>query len=286
MKELKKIGLFIDLSKMDLLLLDYVKNLNIISDFGRLTLIHFVPLEEISKEIGDMLPYLDKSLNDILREEAMDKVEEVFGERKDTIEVNIFSNAPLDHLIDWVDDQKFDLLLLGKKAIHGGTGIFSSKVVRLNGSTTLFVPERAKPSVKKLVVPLDFSEVSEKIILLAISLAQKTGAEWIPVHVLKMGMQYFPYIRKSSEFQANLQAKALSNFEKLKKKTGIPQELVIIEEQEAPASRSIYDFAVKIGADLIIVGNKGKTNDDNLLIGSVPEGLIAADKHLPVIIVK
>ena len=286
MIQLKHIGLFIDLSDIDELLLQYIKILDEVYDFTSLTLIHFVALEEISKEIGDMLPFLDKSLNEILEEEAFEKVEKVFGERKPSIKVRIYSGGKLDQLIDWVDAQKFDLLLMGKKSVHGGSGKFSSKVVRLTSTSTLFIPETSKPSIAKVLVPIDFSGYTEKAISFAQLIANITGAELLPVHVLKLGRQYFPYIRKKADFQNTLEKKALDNYAKLKKSTGLSSALEIIEDRDVPVSRALYDHAVRKGADVILLGNKGKTDDDNLLIGSVAEQLIASDKHLTVLIVK
>lgn len=286
MKTLKKIGLFIDLSDIDTLLLQYIQKLDEVFDFEQLTLIHFVALEEVSKEIGDMLPYLHKSLDEILEEEALEKVESVFHERKSSIKVKIYSGGQLDQLVDWMDEQKYDLVLLGKKSVHGGTGVFSSKVVRLTSSNTLFIPETSKASIQKIVLPIDFSDYSENLAKLVKSLSQHTGAIVYPIHVLKVGMQYFPYIRKPSEFQEALEKKAISNYQKLQKKTGLEEKLEIIKGQDGPVSRSIYDYAIRKGADLIVLGNKGKSNDDTLLIGSVAERLIASDKHLPVLIVK
>ncbi|MBD3629962.1 universal stress protein [Cyclobacterium sp.] len=286
MNKLKKIGLFIDLSDLDDLLLRYIQQLDEKFDFEQLTLIHFVALEEVSKEIGDMLPYLDKSLDEILEEEALDKVEAVFKERKSSINVKIYSGGQLDSLVEWVDAQKFDLVLLGKKSVHGGTGIFSSKVVRLTSSNTLFIPETSKASIQKIVLPIDFSDYSESLAKMVKILSGHTGAEVLPVHVLKVGMQYFPYIRKPSEFKEALEKKAVSNYAKLKKKIGLTEDLEIIKGEDIPVSRSIYDFAIRKGADLIVLGKKGKTDDDTLLIGSVAERLIASDKHLPVLIVK
>jgi nucleotide-binding universal stress UspA family protein len=286
MNKLKNIGLFIDLSDIDTLLLQYIQKLDEVFDFDKLTLIHFVALEEVSKEIGDMLPYLDKSLNEILEEVVLEKVEAVFKERKSSIKVKIYSGGHLDQLVEWVDQQKFDLVVLGKKSVHGGSGVFSSKVVRLTSSNTLFIPETSKATIQKIVLPLDFSEYSEDIASLAKSLSLHTSAVLLPVHVLKHGMQYFPYIRKPSEFQQELEDKAVSNYMKLKKKTGLSENMEISKGQDVAVSQSLYDFSIRNGADLIVLGNKGKTNDDTLLIGSVAERMIATDKHLPVLIVK
>ena len=52
MKKLKNIGLLIDLSDLDILLLEYIQKLDEVFDFEQLTLIHFVALEEVSKEMA------------------------------------------------------------------------------------------------------------------------------------------------------------------------------------------------------------------------------------------
>jgi nucleotide-binding universal stress UspA family protein len=286
MSKLKKIGMFIDLSDMDGLLLQYIQKLDEVFGFDQLTLVHFVALEEVSKEIGDLLPYLDKSLNETLEEVVMDKVDEVFEEPKSSIKVKIYSGGHLDQLVEWVDAQKFDLVVMGKKSVHGGSGVFSSKVVRLTTSNTLFIPETSKASIQKIVLSLDFSDYSKNSAILAKALSLHTGATLLPVHVLKHGMQYFPYIRKPSEFQEELKKKAVSNYKKLKEKAALSEDIEIIQGQDVAVSQSLYDYAIRNGADLIVLGNKGKTDDDTLLIGSVAEGMIATDKHLPVFIVK
>ena len=218
----------------------------------------------------------------------MEKVEAgVFNERKGSINVKIYSGGPWDQLVEWVGaPRNTTWCYWEKKSVHGVTGIFSSKVVRLTSSNTLFIPETSKATIQKIVLPLDFSDYSESLAEMVKSLSQHTGAVVLPVHVLKVGMQYFPYIRKPSEFQEALEKKAISNYAKLKKKTGLAEDLEIIKGQDVPVSRSIYDYAIRKGADLIVLGNKGKTDDDTLLIGSVAERLIASDKHLSVLIVK
>jgi nucleotide-binding universal stress UspA family protein len=200
--------------------------------------------------------------------------------------VKIYSGGHLDQLVEWVDAQKFDLVVMGKKSVHGGSGVFSSKVVRLTTSNTLFIPETSKASIHKIVLSLDFSDYSKNSAILAKALSLHTGATLLPVHVLKHGMQYFPYIRKPSEFQEELKKKAVSNYKKLKEKAALSEDIEIIQGQDVAVSQSLYDYAIRNGADLIVLGNKGKTDDDTLLIGSVAEGMIATDKHLPVFIVK
>lgn len=51
-------------------------------------------------------------------------------------------------------------------------------------------------------------------------------------------------------------------------------------------SRALYDQATFNSADLVVIGNKGKADSNDLLIGSVAERLISHEKSIPVLIVK
>lgn len=285
MEELKKIGLFADLSDTDELLLNYIKKLDDRFDFESLVLVHFVAMEEVPKNISDLLPEIDQPLEKILKEELEELVIKVFGEKKESISIYVYGGGKLEEFIPWVDKQ-FDLVIFGKKSPYHGTGRLSSKIVRLTKCSTLFLPETAKPSIQKIIVPLDFSFYSVQAVKAARFIQEITGAELIFVHVLKVGIQYFPYIRNRENLKEELQKKAFRQFEKIKAKEKLIAEIIFLSESEQPVSRIIYDYAIHNGVDLIIAGVKGKTDDDQLLIGSVAERLIASDKYLPIMIVK
>lgn len=286
MKPLKNIGIFLDLSETDEFLLNYFKKLDDVFEFDSLTLIHFVALESDSADLAALTQQLPKPLEEVLEDEVMELVEKVFGGKKSSIHIKIALGGKLDALIKWVDSQSFNLLVLGKKFKEEGTGVFSSKVIRLTDSDCLFVPEGGKTEFKSIVLALDFSDYSEKVIVRGLNLSKNLFSKLMPVHVLKAGFQYFPYFKNQEEYQKTLRTKAEATYKKIQKKTGLDEELICIEDSGNHISRSIHDFAAKQEANLIIIGNKGIADEDDLLIGSVAERLISAERKVPILIVK
>lgn len=286
MNKLKKIALFVDLSEMDSLMLDYIKRLDDFFDFQELYLVHFIQMEGVSKDILDLLPSLGKPLTALIEEEVRESAVEFFGRKNENIKVYIQPENDLEALIEWFEKEKFDLAILGLKDSHNGSGIFSRKIVRLNNCSTLFLPEKARPVFEKIVVPLDFSPYADKTIQLAQKLATIAHSEVYPVHVLKVGIQYFPFIQNSGEVQSTLEKETRSRFKKYQIRYPFLKDLVILGNQEEKISVQLYHFIVDIKADLIIIGQKGRNSDSELLIGSVAEKLISSEKNYPILVVK
>ena len=55
---------------------------------------------------------------------------------------------------------------------------------------------------------------------------------------------------------------------------------------EQTTAKCVYDYARGEHADLIVMGVKGKSNDEEFLIGSVAERLIQSDRDIPVLLVR
>ncbi|KEO74018.1 universal stress protein [Anditalea andensis] len=286
MNKLKKIALFVDLSEMDTLMLDYIKRLDDIFDFQELYLIHFIQMEGISQEILDLMPSLGQPLTGLIEEEVRASAVESFGRKNENIKVYIQPENDLEALIEWFDRQKFDLAILGLKSNKNGSGIFSRKIVRLTNCSTLFLPESAKPHFKKIVVPIDFSPYTDKLLPIAEKLSNMANSDIYPVHTLKLSIQYFPFIQNSNKIQDTLVKEASSNFKKIKTKYPFLNDITILNHHEEKINVQIDGFIEKVNADLIIIGQKGKTSDSELLIGSVAEKLISNGKNYPILVVK
>lgn len=189
-------------------------------------------------------------------------------------------------MVQWLNKQKFDLVFLGKKKGLEGSGIFSSKLVRLLRTNLILVPEAAKATISEVVVRIDFSDYSSRVLQTSEFIAQKTDANLMPLHVLKIGIHYFPFVAGESQIQKSLEKEARSKFEKLKKKAQSDRELLTIRSFGKPIGNAIYNKARELKSDLIIISKKGKSDDEDLLIGSVAENLIANDKDISVMILQ
>ncbi|GGF35108.1 universal stress protein [Echinicola rosea] len=285
MKNLKKIALCVDLTDMDSLLLNYIKKLDDAYTFNSLSILHLIELEEFSDNVQSLLPNLGKSITQVIESEIQEKVNRIF-DKNSNINIHVHSGGDVEGFANYIDSQKFDLLLMGKKSSHFGAGILSGRVARLTSCDTLFLPEIAVPTFDNISLALDFSSYTEKLLQLGTNLAQKVDGELHPIHVIKIGVQYFPYIKNYKKISEELEKEALKSYKKLQKQFGLSSPLTIVKDNDQHISRLIYNNAVLTSANLILVGNKGKKDEGDLLIGSVAEQLIAYDKNLPVWIVK
>lgn len=287
MKKLDNIALFADLSKMDKLLLNYIKLLDDNFNFSNLTVIHYVALDSYSIELQEVIPELGEPLEEVLRKEIQQNINDAFGGPRDTIDVHIESGGSIGKLVDYIDGQKFDLVIMGKKAHYSGSGSLGGKVVRLCNANFMFIPENSRPNIQKIAVALDFSKYSEKVMEMALEVSEKTGAEIMPMTVLKAAVRYFPYIRERVAVEKSLKENHQKSYRKLQNKLGFDADLeFLVPDQDQHIGRLIYDHALSESADMVIMGNKGKADNQSLLMGSVTERLIASDKVLPVLIVK
>lgn len=138
-------------------------------------------------------------------------------------------------------------------------------------------------AIKKILCPVDFSEVSHNAIRYAKEFACAMGAELILLHVVEpitMTAETVPYV---SEAELERNAK---------------DELAALVQKECPRTLSVKPL-VKIGiapdtiikvaeqedADILIMGSHGRTGLTRLLLGSVTEAVMRRAK-LPILIVK
>lgn len=138
-------------------------------------------------------------------------------------------------------------------------------------------------SIKKILCPVDFSEVSHNAIRYAKEFACAMNAEIILLHVVEpitMTAETVPYV---SEAELERNAK---------------EELAAIAHKECPSTITVKQL-VKIGiapdtiikvaeqedADILIMGSHGRTGLTRLLLGSVTEAVMRQAK-LPILVVK
>lgn len=140
--------------------------------------------------------------------------------------------------------------------------------------------------MKKILLPIDFSENAQKAIIAAKIIASKTGAELAILHT------YQPYV---ADISIPVTVSSLPLYEELENsyKQHL-DEYVFAAQAEGFAAESIWESdgihsavlrqANEINADLIVVGRTGKGSFMDKLIGSAATG-IALDAPCPVLIV-
>ncbi len=122
--------------------------------------------------------------------------------------------------------------------------------------------------IRKILVPVDFSDGSELALDRALDVAAQVGASVIAMHAT--GTQ--------SDASA---APALQSVVDARRKRGVE---IRTELREGAAAVAVVHAADDLGADLIVVGSNGRTGLARSVLGSVAEE-IARSATMPVLIV-
>ena len=131
--------------------------------------------------------------------------------------------------------------------------------------------------VKKILIPVDFSENSQKILKAGKDLAKKMSAEIIAVHVMQTFDDY------SGFFVPHLPLPQLEDemFQGAQKKMDAfidentePNETMAATVLKGDPAEEIISFAEKNGMDMIIMGTHGYKGFEKVLFGSVAEKVV------------
>lgn len=115
------------------------------------------------------------------------------------------------------------------------------------------------PIIRRIAVPTDFSEASDRAVEYAAALARRVGASVYLMHVLRDQSHYH---------LARARLGALAD----RLTEGVPR--VALEVRDGEPADSIAQAAMHYGADLIVMATHARTGLAHLLTGSVAERLI------------
>lgn len=137
--------------------------------------------------------------------------------------------------------------------------------------------------LKKILVPVDFSDRSRKALQYALGMAEEFQAELILVHVV----QPYPIVTEMpgtmAELQAQLEKNAFSQLAKLNDSIkGVASRGLL---QTGQPVHHILKVALEEDVDLIVVATHGRTGLAHVVLGSVAERIVR-HAHCPVLVVR
>jgi len=278
--------LCLDLTEMDQTLLRYVDYwTGIFDETEEVILFHNIK-HSFPRELQEMLDQLDRPLRDFVNEDIEEKVQEFLPDPDYKIKIEIKEEDSTAHAIaQAAAHHDVDLTIVGKKVHYRGTGIVPSKLLRLSESSVLFLPETAFLSIKKVLVPTDFSSSSMKALHAAFYIHEKSEASLECQHVYHIPARYFPYVplKNIDDSLVNHAQKRYQKFlEKTERKELSEVDCTFTPEKDRSIVQSVYNFATQNYKDLIVIGHRGKT----MFVGSVATGLSNMDMHIPLLIIK
>ena len=295
MASFKRTLIALDLSETDKTLLRTAANLARPLEIGQIYLFHVMPdftkpfnLDvEFYKLFNPEFPVDEK-----LREKLKMDIGEIF-DNGTSLEhtIDVVEGKPYEKLIHWIEIKLIDLLIVGHKKVSQGSGITAKRVARHTKTNVLYVPENQSGNIRRILVPLDFSEEGVNALRTALDLSYAIGnVEVTALNVITQpSAVFYDPAWEYNAFQNALRGAARKTYEKFITENGFEGDhlkAVFLDDDYSSISRHIHEFSVENQTDLIVLGAKGHTALNNLLFGSVTESLLERCKEKMILVTR
>jgi nucleotide-binding universal stress UspA family protein len=204
------------------------------------------------------------------------------------------SAAPV--ILEHADEIGADLIVMsthGRRGIeHVLLGSVTEEVVRLAPCPVLTVRSDAEveevPTIRSILVPVDFSDHAGVAVAHARELADSFGAALDVLHVFERPIHPEIYLGgmplETPEFAA-VEGSLKEALETFAREAGGPDVETSIHVMEGRAVPGILEFAAEAGSDLVVIATHGLTGMAHVLLGSVAEKVVRR-ASCPVLTVK
>ncbi len=131
--------------------------------------------------------------------------------------------------------------------------------------------------IKKIAVPVDFTDVAPFVARYAKDFAKSLNAEVVLIYILEDLSAYeglYVDAKTLTGLEAKLREGARASMEEFVKEHFADYDRVRTVIEKGDVVEGIIEVAKKEGADLIIIGTHGRKGLDRILFGSVAEGVI------------
>ncbi|MFO8098562.1 MAG: universal stress protein [Salinibacter sp.] len=209
------------------------------------------------------------------------------------VQEQVESDVPPERLVAYAEDMNIDLVVMGT---HGRRGVrrmlmgsVTEEVVRKAPCPVLTVRTDTEgapaQSIRRILVPVDFSDASEVAVDHAAEIASAYGAELTLLHVVEEVIYPSAYGVESPDVSSSgIVGRAEATLEEMAREN-IGDEPVQVAAGIGYAPLTILDYAKRNEMDLIVLATHGRTGFDRILLGSVAERVMR-QAPTPVFLVK
>lgn len=285
----------LEMGKADESVLRYVQFMAQALSLKALTFVHVLPkvdlyvtdLNQNMKHLFDNFQHQDEVQKD-MQQEVLKYLDENDGLK---VHYSTRQGNPLEEVLQEARLSGADLLVVGQRSGTGNHGILARNLVRKSTGNSLIVPEQSKAQLKTIVVPVDFSPYSVRALEAAIALNKQLveKAKIICVNVFELPAVFAYKVRNSYEalkvvMEEDRKA-AFQDFINTYAKDEVI-EIDLIEQGYGNVGAYLLQYCEDKKADLIVLGAKGHSKVELLLLGSVTEKLLMLNQNIPTLVVK
>ena len=133
-------------------------------------------------------------------------------------------------------------------------------------------PEAAAKPIAKILLAVDFSPHSDRAVETAAGLAARLSTSVDLVHVFDFPADYNSYLSSAgAEVQRKIESEILERLEEICERLAQHQVRANTHFRRGHPDLVIGDLAREVGCDLIVMGTRGRTGLQHVLLGSVAE---------------
>lgn len=200
---------------------------------------------------------------------------------------------PLVELLINADDLNADLVVIGQKSGVSQHGILARNLAKRIKTNALIVPDQSRQQLRKMLVPIDFSADSARALQTAVQLNERLTE---PARIVALNVYDLPNLgtfqtdRSHEELKAVVEQDRQEAFRSFLRQF-VPQQenqiqTQLLERREPGTAAYLYDYARTNDVDFILIGARGHSKVEQLLMGSVTEKLLTINESIPTLVVK
>ncbi|MDX2070439.1 MAG: universal stress protein [Haliscomenobacter sp.] len=285
----------LEMGKADESVLRYLQFMAKVLPLKALTFVHVLPkvdlyvtdLSQNMKKLFDNFQHQDEAQKN-MQQEVFKYLDENEGPK---VHFSTRQGNPLEEVLLEARLSGADLLVVGQRSGTGNHGILARNLVRKSTGNSLIVPEQSKAQLKTIVVPVDFSPHSVRAVEAAIAINKQLSqkAKIICVNVFELPAVFAYKVRNSYEalkvvMEDDRRAAFQDFIDTCAKNEAI--EIDMIEQGYGNVGAYLLQYCEDKHADLIVLGAKGHSKVELLLLGSVTEKLLMLNQNIPTLVVK
>lgn len=287
MDRFKNILLALNLTGMDRPVIQFASIISKMANLKNIYHVHVNKVLHIPDKIREKYPQL-QPLKEYSESMMLENSTKYFENKSfDGSHYKAVEGRPLKELLNDITRNDIDLVLVGRKLDIKDTHMLPVKIARKAPCSVLVIPEGVSPSIKKILVPIDFSENSFRAAEVAIAFAaSKPNVSIQFLHVYRLPIGYSKTGKTDIQFGEIMKSNAIKSYIEFIKKIDLKEVSSTVEfilhEKAAECIKSTIE---KDRIDLVVLGARGMSENAGILLGSVTENLLLTT-DVPLIAVK
>lgn len=289
MYPLKRILVCLDMTDTDDILIRYAAMFGKTVQCEKLYFIHCVKSLELPEQLRKEFPEMAIPLDETITQQLQENISRHIDPNDMSYDIGVKDGNTTENILKWANIKHVDLIVMGRKPSELGTGVNANRIANVSPCSVLMIPQETKMTLNKIFVPIDFSPYSHRAILRALTIKEKNDTKIVLQNVYHVPSGYHTTGKKYEEFAEIMNDNAHKSYERFLKKNKLNEAnfkfITTLDGDNHPGDR-IATEAQQNGADLIMIGSRGRTTAASLLLGSIAVALLKYNYSIPCFIVK